>query len=382
MKLPNLMNDFSSWFARGIAVVAVVHAAWFATAQEYKTISAQGAIDQIRGEFGASSVNWLVEMKATGGQPQPLQWEVIALDPTAPGLLRRFVSYFGAVLDDGPEGRRYPGDPPRGFFGVNNLGVDSVAAFTIAEAEARKARMGFDSCDYHLQAREFSNETIWRLELVDGSHRMVGSIFISGTNGAVLRTVWVRRDPVSGYPSITDSLIPGVSPGPVEGLTEIVPGRRPFDPQLMPEMNTRPGTVESSPITGVPPTGSMTQVDPTGNPAPGGQAPQSFSRPVTGSGGSIFRRNHSPPSQSGPTQPQPPAVIMQPAGPPLPPDLAMPSPPDPAPSAPSMEPDLAPLPDPEPITGTPPSNPNSAPPITVPSGEGSSERIPPPPVPQ
>lgn len=376
------MSGFFSRLARVAAVMVAVPAFSIATAQEYKTISAQGAIDQIRGEFGASSMNWIVEMKATGGQPQPLQWEVVALDPTAPGLLRRFVSYFGAVLDDGPEGRRYPGDPPSGFFGVTNLGVDSVAAFTIAEAEARKARVGFDSCDYHLQAREFSNETIWRLELVDGAHRMVGSIFISGTNGAVLRTVWVRRDPVSGYPSITDSLIPGAStaPGPANGLTEIVPGRRPFDSQVMPEITTRPDSAESFRITVEPPADSMTQVDPAASPNAAGQAPQSFSRPLTGGGGSIFRRNN-PGRNASPPPAQPPAVIMQPAGPPLPPDLAMPSPTVPVP-APSAEPDLAPLPEPEPIAETPAANPSPGPPIMVPGGEGSSERIPPPPVPQ
>lgn len=320
--------------------------------QQFRTVSAVDALEQIRARFGDGATQWIAELRATGGQPQPLQWDVISYDANATGVLHHYRASSGVVQDGGPDSRRYPADVPNGFFKVSDIGVDSVAAFTIAEAEARKARLGFDSCDYFLQLKEFSRETVWKLELVDATHRLVGSIYISGTNGAVLRTIWVQRDSISGFPRMIDSMTPGArnfsgvtdteqtvissSPPPYTGIAG------------MPQNTVQPPSDPYDPYAPVSPDGTVQRT-----PAP--------SVSVTPRQGGIFREF--PSSGGGGSVP---AFTPQTA--------------PPAPAAPA--PPVMTTPEPEIIPNDPIDSIITGPPIPVPSGNGSSARIPPPPVPQ
>ena len=303
--------------------------------QGYRSLSAQTALDQIGGRFGSGAVKWVAELRATGGQPQPSQWNVLAYNPRSAGLLHRFVAVAGVAEDGGPENRRYPAEAPTGYFSRADLGLDSVAAFTIAEAAARKARVGFDSCDYFLRVREYSREPVWRLDLVDASRRLVGQVFISGANGQLLRTVWVRFDSLTGYPKIEDSSAPGAKP--YTGITggdhtrsrEIIPGQSGIASNPPP---TRNGTVPFSPVA---PDGSVTQAPPLSpGPAPSNRG--------------IFREF---PAEGGGSS----RTVK-------PPVLTVPNPPPPRTPIPEKIPE-----------------------IKIPSGNnsgGSTERIPPPPIPQ
>jgi len=350
-------------------------------AQQDRSVSALNALLNLESRFGADAVKWIAEMKAVGGQPQPLQWDVLAFDPLAPGLLHHFRSSGGVAQDGGADSRRYPNDAPAGFFALADLRVDSAAAFTIAEAEARKARLGFDSCDYFLKLKEFSREPLWRLELVDAVHRMVGAIYISGTNGQVLRTVWVGRDAVNGSPRIIDSLTPNAmtEPGFTGNDPQSIPGEigfggliapagpRPFEP-VSPGMLQDPG-MQPAPI---PAPGLSTQTVPIAPTTPTTPRTGSIFKefPVAGGGGSgrtIISQSPNLGQSTNPLDPAPGMSIPEP-GPLL-------NPVDPVATVP------VPVPTPTQIA-TPPVNVRPTPPISVPSSGGSSVRIPPPPVPQ
>ena len=121
-------------------------------------MSAREAVGLVSTQFGPQTVEWLAEMRAQGGIPQPSDWQILAYDERAPRLLYRFWAGGDRAGDGGVDDTRYPDDVPVGYFSANQIGVDSVAAFTIAEGEARKARMAFDSCDYLLRVREYSTE--------------------------------------------------------------------------------------------------------------------------------------------------------------------------------------------------------------------------------
>jgi hypothetical protein len=346
----------------------LVGTAPFLTAQQDRSITAQNALLNIESRFGGDAVKWISEMKATGGQPQPLQWDVLAFDPVAPGLLHHFRASGGVVQDGGADSRRYPNDAPDGYFSPMDLRVDSGAAFTIAEAEARKAHQGFDSCDYFLKLKEFSREPLWRLELVDAVHRLVGSIYISGSDGQVLRTVWVGRDAITGLPKIFDSKAPDAiaapgftsndlsSPSGDNGFGGLIApaGPRPFNPSsdviLDPAMQPAPAQV---PV--VPRTGSIFKEFPV---AGGG-----------GSGRTIISQSPNLNSSSNPLDPAPGMSIPEP-GPLL-------NPVDPVATSPVPNPITTP-----PVNVRPPAPVAPAPPISVPSSGGSSVRIPPPPVPR
>ena len=102
-------------------------------------LSARDALGLVSTQFGPQATQWIAEMRAQGGIPQPSDWQVLAYDQRAPKLLYRFWAGGGRAGDGGVDDLRYPDDVPFGYFGVSQISVDSVAAFTIAEGEARKA---------------------------------------------------------------------------------------------------------------------------------------------------------------------------------------------------------------------------------------------------
>jgi len=354
---PNRLPRMSPRFSTITCFLAAALLAPTASLQaQGRETSAREALDIVSAQFGPRAVQWVAEMQATRGIPQPSDWEILSYDDRFPQLLYRFRSGGGRANDIGPDEQRYPIDVPMGYFSPNQIAVDSVAAFTIAEGEARRARVAFDSCDYLLRVREFSTEPLWRLELSDANRRLVGKIYLSATSGAVLRTVWIYRDPQrlrpDGLPSIVDSFAPtqgslttGLSPAPNGGGIHAVPPA--MAPPSMPPAPSGDGvaTIPPPPAPGI------------GVPmAPG---PQVY-RPVDRDGRPVDSGIPEPPPISAPAAPAP-------------------APPTAGTSGTGTMPDLR----------TPPSTSGSSssdptrPPIEVPSGStGSSGRIPPPPVPR
>ena len=193
------------------AFSAIFFAATLPSNAQRANMSAREAIGLVSTQFGPNSIQWIAEMRAQGGIPQPSDWQILTYDERAPRLLYRFWAGGGRAGDGGLDELRYPDDVPIGYFNVNQIGVDSVAAFTIAEGEARRAQMAFDSCDYLLRVREYSSEPVWRLELLDSARNLAGKLYISAATGEVLRTVWVYRDRRArpdGLPLIVDSFAP------------------------------------------------------------------------------------------------------------------------------------------------------------------------------
>lgn len=329
-------------------------------------LSARESLGLIASQFGPQSTQWLAEMRGHAGIPQPREWHVQSFDERAPRLLYNFRASGGSASDVGVDEQRYPENIPFGYFSPNQIGLDSVAAFTIAEGEARKAKMSFDSCDYLLRVREFSIEPIWSLQLLDPAQRIVGKIYISANSGQVLRTVWVYRDQRArrdGRPLIIDSAAPtqaktftGITdtdypptppqPGQMTGIASVPPGAPPVPGQA---------GITGAPPLPAPQTPRMVPSDPqpyqpqpfdaTGRPI--SPPPVSPTMPAT----------PRPPVDDG--IPEPPAITRTPT----------------APTQPSM-PDIRDVPAakrPDP----------TKPPIDVPTtGGGSSERIPPPPIPR
>lgn len=339
---------------------------FFATAMpaeaQRTNMSAREAIGLVSTQFGPQTVQWLAEMRAQGGIPQPSDWQLLAYDERAPRLLYRFWAGGGRAGDGGVDDTRYPDDVPVGYFNANQIGVDSVAAFTIAEGEARKARMAFDSCDYLLRVREYSTEPVWRLELLDASRRLVGKLYISANNGEVLRTVWVYRDQrarTDGLPLIIDSF---------------APTRQTVDQSL-----SGTGYPGANPGLGIGGAG----VAPAPSQVPGGMSGiQSVPLPPA-PGMSVA----GPPAGVRPFSPVDSAGRISPDGIPAPPPLVPAAPPAPVAPPVAMTPAPAPAPIPAPApapvetpAATKPAPPK--PPVSSGSGGGSSERIPPPPIPR
>ncbi len=336
-----------------LALLTLVAAQLLTTPAEAQqgSMSARQGIDAVSAQFGPGAVQWIAEIYGRTGIPQPNSWEILAFSDRSPGLLHRFWAGGGRVGDAGADDSRYPTNVPVGYFSANQVAVDSVAAFTIAEGEARKARMAFDSCDYLLRVREYSTEPIWRLELLDPNRRLVGKIYLSASNGEVLRTVWVYYN-TGGRPQIVDSFAP--TRPPATTTTTQVPTNPSLNPIQEPgvSVNSGPMAPTTGPAAPSPDTGIAGVVPPPTFPSANGRT-----------GGSLqpYTPGAVPPPTIPPSSerryndggiPEPPAIEGQSSG-----------------NSAEMQ-DLREAPTEEP-----------KPPVDVSGSDGSTDRIPPPPIP-
>ena len=163
-----------------------------AGAQE-RGIPAVAGIQRIEEKFGPEFLQRVFEMTGVAGDPQPLEWRITAHDPMVKSALHEFWIGGRRATDEGLNDDFYPERLPKGFFKRARLKLDSPQAFAAVERLAREARIGFDRVNYKLHCREYSDEPVWTLTLLDDEEEIVGSVHLSAETGEILRTVWFRR---------------------------------------------------------------------------------------------------------------------------------------------------------------------------------------------
>jgi len=220
------------------------------------TLSVQGAgqvparagLQQLEDKFGPGAVRRIVEMTGTAGDPQPQEWRVTAPAPGRGDLLREFWIGDQRVTDEGLSDDFYPDRLPKGFLALERVKLDSTQAFAMTEQVARDAGIGFDVINYKLHCREYTDEPVWTLTLLDREDTIVGSVHLSADSGKILRSVWMRRQP-NGRLAVEDSArgdrpaVPApVVPAPAE--TEPAPAT-PNEPPIPDPAETPP--VEPTP---------------------------------------------------------------------------------------------------------------------------------------
>lgn len=157
-------------------------------------IPAKEAINRIAKNHGTKFIEKIVEMKGARGQAQPEEWEIIVYDAASENLLREFWVGDTRATNEGVNYDYYPKRQPDGFINLKRIKLGSMAAFKVLDEQAARAKIGFDSIDYHLRCREFSDEPIWTLTAKDADGYQVGRVDLSADNGRVLRTVWSYRE--------------------------------------------------------------------------------------------------------------------------------------------------------------------------------------------
>jgi hypothetical protein len=144
--------------------------------------TALGVFEKAKGEEALKNV---VVVRGTHGTDQPEVWEIIALDVKSGGSVGYLVNG-KRILKGGRVETTVGGAPVE----LKHLALDSNQAFRIADGEARKARVGFDSIDYQLRAVPLGYAPVWLVRLRDASGREAGVVEISGTTGAVTGGRW------------------------------------------------------------------------------------------------------------------------------------------------------------------------------------------------
>jgi hypothetical protein len=66
------------------------------------------------------------------------------------------------------------------------LNLDSDGAFRVAEEEARRNQVGFDSVNYSLSSDPASGKPVWSLDLFDYDQQPVGQIRVNADNGKLV----------------------------------------------------------------------------------------------------------------------------------------------------------------------------------------------------
>ena len=206
-----------------------------------KPMSGKKALSALSQKFGPDHFQWIVEMRAFNGIPQPGEWSVVVYDPGSVTLLTEYWVGEGRSANEGPYDEIYPDKAPLGYIDFLKLKLDSTAAFTVAEGEARRARVGFNSLNFVLRSREYSNEPVWVLALIDADKRLVGKVHVSGLTGSVLRTIWINRQgPIA---KIIDTAVPnGNTPSGIDSGTGTGTGTQQLKPKgpLYPSSSTKP----------------------------------------------------------------------------------------------------------------------------------------------
>ncbi len=164
-------------------------------ARDTEQVPARLGLKQLADRFGRPAIRQIVEMTGTAGDPQPTEWRVTTIAPGRGDLLREFWIGNGRVADEGVDDDYYPNRLPKGYFALDRVKLDSTQAFAMTEQVARDAGIGFDLINYKLHCREYSDEPVWTMTLLDREETIVGSVHISADSGRMLRTVWMRRAP-------------------------------------------------------------------------------------------------------------------------------------------------------------------------------------------
>jgi hypothetical protein len=182
--------------------------------------TAYTAMRVVQKQLGADTLGRIVEISGRDGVPQPFLWKVVLKESAG---VREVDVAGGKVV-----AQRTIVRPVAALTAIHlqELNLDSSGAFEAADAQARKARLRFDSLNYTLRSSETTGKPIWTLELFDGDGAGVGAMRLAAHDGATLtvdgrlaRIPAAGGDPVVKTPPVT------VTPPVVEngGASDMAP---------------------------------------------------------------------------------------------------------------------------------------------------------------
>ena len=148
--------------------------------------TAYQALRTIGTERGQAVLNQVITVQGRGGAPQPGSWKIVLDDASARGGVREIEVAKGKVVSERTPVGAYSG--ATGVMDFQKLNLDSEGAFAIAQKEASKSHLGFDSIDYTLRSGEAGKPPVWVLRLVDANHKTTGTIHIAADTGAIVRS--------------------------------------------------------------------------------------------------------------------------------------------------------------------------------------------------
>jgi hypothetical protein len=148
--------------------------------------TAYEALRVLGSEIGRDGLQQIVSIRGTKGDPQPEKWEIVMEDPQGGGV-RELQVADGRIDSDNDADRDVAGSAEGAAIDVSQLNLDSSGAYAVASHTAEAAHTNFATADYVLRTDD-RGEPMWIVTLRNKSSRPVGTIYIGGTRGTVMRT--------------------------------------------------------------------------------------------------------------------------------------------------------------------------------------------------
>jgi hypothetical protein len=147
--------------------------------------TAYEALRVVGSEFGRDALHQIVSISGTKGNPQPEKWKIVFEDPQGGGV-RELQVADGKIDSDDEADRDITGSTEGAMIDVSQLNLDSSGAYAVASHTAEASHTSFATADYTLRTDE-RGEPMWIVTLRNRSSRPVGTIYIGGTRGTVMR---------------------------------------------------------------------------------------------------------------------------------------------------------------------------------------------------
>jgi hypothetical protein len=148
--------------------------------------TAYEALRVLGSEIGRDGLQQIVSIRGTKGDPQPEKWKIVVEDPQGGGV-RELQVADGRIDSDEEADRDVAGSSEGATIDVSQLNLDSSGAYAVASHTAEAAHTNFVTADYILRTDD-RGEPMWIVTLRNRSSRPVGTIYIGGTRGTVMRT--------------------------------------------------------------------------------------------------------------------------------------------------------------------------------------------------
>jgi len=184
--------------------------------------TAYQALRTVGSERGADSLNRVIEVEGRGGVPEPVIWRVVLDDPAARGGVRELDVAHGKIVSEHTPIRAYSGSTAGALIDFHKLNLDSAGAFTVAEKEAQKAHVGFDSVDYTLRTGDGADASpVWVIHMMDTAHHSVGTLSLGADTGVIATNDFASHPAPDTYGG------PGAPPPPAPPMEPVPPQQPP-----------------------------------------------------------------------------------------------------------------------------------------------------------
>lgn len=148
--------------------------------------TAYEALRVVDSELGRDALHQIVSIHGTKGDPQPEKWKIVVQNPHGGGG-RELLVADGKIDSDDEADRDVAGSAEAAMIDVSQLNLDSSGAYAVASHTAAASHTSFATADYTLRTDD-RGEPMWIVTLRSNSSRPVGTIYIDGSRGTVMRT--------------------------------------------------------------------------------------------------------------------------------------------------------------------------------------------------